>query len=534
MQFLSHQYKITSKIEIFIQIKGSNNKYKKIGYLSLDSNERSNFQARELKTVYINYECTGMKILLNRCFSNIHNIFSQVGLIAINILGFYDTKAGDHNMLNENKFADKLEDQMIYDPLTLKRLKTLYKAKEKAIELEDFDEAKKIKDAIGRLKSVSQQLLKLEERKAIAIKNEDYDSAKMLKYEVERLRNAVAGIDINNLQPENIPPSYNKEVNKEFPKNQNPNINYANDFDNSNSGIREIPVGNKNYKLMGNMDQRKPQEMPLTSDLVMDDDDNMNKVRNVNPNQGYKLMNNKERNIINVDEMQIKGNNKDFNELVMEKLEKEGGGKGKKGASLEEEDDDIPAAEFKKAEPLIPILTHDIIKLLFSKYWRNKEEGINKLIDEVKNYPHSDILGQQSVDNVLNAVVGACANVLGCNVSQPLMASMDLLKILFNKFRGSNMSGYLRTEFNHYVDTSLILMIEKVGDANLKLKERAENTILEMANNSLVGHKIVFEQLISGQVKKTLVNSAKHLSGRLNLISRMIDNFGVSLFCDNF
>ena len=28
-------------------------KFKKLGYLSLDNNEKSNYQARELKTVYI-------------------------------------------------------------------------------------------------------------------------------------------------------------------------------------------------------------------------------------------------------------------------------------------------------------------------------------------------------------------------------------------------------------------------------------------------------------------------------------------------
>ena len=63
---------------------------------------------------------------------------------------------------------------------------------------------------------------------------------------------------------------------------------------------------------------------------------------------------------------------------------------------------------------------------------------------------------------------------------------------------------------------------------NLKLKEKAENTVLEFANSNLIGPKTVFDHLVTGQVKKTLVKSAKHLSGRLNLISRMIDNFGLN------
>jgi centrosomal protein CEP104 len=174
----------------------SASKFKKIGFLQLDSNEKSNYQARELKSVYIDYQCQKMKIVLHRCFTNVHNIFSQVGLIAINVLGEYGNKNGEEND-GAMKFADKLEDEMIYDPLTLKRLKNLYRAKAKAIELEDFDEAKNIKAAIDRLKSVSQQLIQLEERKKIAIKNDDFDAAKMIKYEIERLRNAVTGIAMN-------------------------------------------------------------------------------------------------------------------------------------------------------------------------------------------------------------------------------------------------------------------------------------------------------------------------------------------------
>jgi hypothetical protein len=109
------------------------------------------------------------------------------------------------------------------------------------------------------------------------------------------------------------------------------------------------------------------------------------------------------------------------------------------------------------------------------------------------------------------------------------MLTIDLIKIMFNKFRGINISGYSRTEFNHHVDSCLILLIEKIGDANLKLKEKSENSIIEMANNSLIGHKIAYEHLIKGQVKKQLLTSTKHISGRLLLISRMIDNFGVIL-----
>lgn len=84
-----------------------------------------------------------------------------------------------------------LEEELSIDKNTLETLKALYAAKERAVQMDDFDEAKRIKDTIDRLKIVSTQISQLEERKGIAIKNEDYDSAKIIKVEIEKLKYAV-------------------------------------------------------------------------------------------------------------------------------------------------------------------------------------------------------------------------------------------------------------------------------------------------------------------------------------------------------
>ena len=101
IQFLSHQYNIASKIEIFIRPPGSE-KLKKIGYLSLDSNERSNYQARELKTVYPDYQTSQVQFNLLRSHTNSHNIYAQVGLIAVNILGEFQQQKNMQNLNDPN------------------------------------------------------------------------------------------------------------------------------------------------------------------------------------------------------------------------------------------------------------------------------------------------------------------------------------------------------------------------------------------------------------------------------------------------
>jgi hypothetical protein len=44
-------------------------------------------QARELKSVYLKAKGSFLKMLINKCYINPMNLFNQVGLIAINVLG---------------------------------------------------------------------------------------------------------------------------------------------------------------------------------------------------------------------------------------------------------------------------------------------------------------------------------------------------------------------------------------------------------------------------------------------------------------
>lgn len=200
LQFLSHQCKIASKIELYTALPDLKSpvptlelKFKKLGYLSLDPNERSGYQSRELKTVYVECPCLYLKIVFQKCHINKYNLFNQVGLIAIGCFGEPLAKDKENNAkLEGNIKYDKLEYETQFDSSTLERLKDLEEAKSKAIREENYDEAKRIKEAIERLKHIGAQLQALEERKVIAIQNEDFDSAKIIKQEIERLREAVA------------------------------------------------------------------------------------------------------------------------------------------------------------------------------------------------------------------------------------------------------------------------------------------------------------------------------------------------------
>ena len=109
-------------------------------------------------------------------------------------------KAAEYALKNNAKTrrakALTFEEELNYDPDTVKRLKAMEAARERAVEEEDFDEAKRLKAATEKLKSIGIHLSQLIERKNIAAKSDDFDSAKIIKVEIERLKSAIAMIQV--------------------------------------------------------------------------------------------------------------------------------------------------------------------------------------------------------------------------------------------------------------------------------------------------------------------------------------------------
>lgn len=244
VQFLSHQSKIATKIELFTALppegqhcKLETAQFKRLGYLSLDSNERSQFQARELKSVYVDVSAQFLKVVLHKCHVNRYNIVNQVGLIALHAsgevlgpdlgvgppppnpilarnpestgaVGGYGQRgaaaaagsavsqrhAGAQSAAQQEaakEAAQAASDEMRFDGRTLDRIRSLSNAKQRAVDAEDYEEAKRCKEMLGRLRQTGQLLRELEDRKVAAVQNEDYDTAKALKTEIERLRMSI-------------------------------------------------------------------------------------------------------------------------------------------------------------------------------------------------------------------------------------------------------------------------------------------------------------------------------------------------------
>ncbi|CAM9307168.1 unnamed protein product [Laminaria digitata] len=160
-------------------------------------------------------------MLVHKCYINEANLFNQVGIVAVNLLGDklgklapgaldappapygagprsipaypqgQNGRAGvaarpGHAELNDLSF------DMNFDPEAAQRIRDIAAAKDRAVRSEDYDTAKLLKEAETQLKSLGQQLAQLEVAKRQAVEDEDYDRAKMLKVEADALRLQVA------------------------------------------------------------------------------------------------------------------------------------------------------------------------------------------------------------------------------------------------------------------------------------------------------------------------------------------------------
>ena len=82
-----------------------NVRYKYIGFIKMDTNERSQYRARESRKVYVNTKSLFLKIELGQNYRNEFNIFNQVGLMNLDFFGTYLPPLGNNQ--NKNKFILK-------------------------------------------------------------------------------------------------------------------------------------------------------------------------------------------------------------------------------------------------------------------------------------------------------------------------------------------------------------------------------------------------------------------------------------------
>ena len=145
---------------------------------------------------------THLKLVLKSCHSNPLNPHAQVSIVALHILGHPLTPFPPHpfpstpSLLPPPRSSSSSLSHLSPPPLlppeldltTTQYVLHLSQLKAAAIDAEDYDTAKQMKERMERLLAEVPRLVAAEQRKRDAIEREDYDEAKTCKREVEQIR----------------------------------------------------------------------------------------------------------------------------------------------------------------------------------------------------------------------------------------------------------------------------------------------------------------------------------------------------------
>jgi centrosomal protein CEP104 len=215
-----HEYKIPSKIDLYnffpktfsdFNLDIDDLIFEKIGYIIPDTNISKKFRAREVKQIFLNENVYYLKFVFYQNYSNLKNVFNQVGLISIqcfgvdftanNINGLYPSleQPVDYftkqSLYPEIKKKTQYDDNML-DEVCASKIQELKDALNMSIKVENYDQAKEIHDMIQLVRKIGEKMNEAKETKNKALEIDDYEMCKIAKENIDTMREKVKSINV--------------------------------------------------------------------------------------------------------------------------------------------------------------------------------------------------------------------------------------------------------------------------------------------------------------------------------------------------
>ena len=222
VNLLLHEYKIPSKIDLYYFFPKTFSEFnldiddlifEKMGYIIPNLNKNQKKESREYKQIFLNENVYYLKFVFHQNYPNLKNIFNQVGLIFIqcfgidftadNINGLYPNLRKPTDFLTQKSLYPQVKkkgyDDSMLDEVCIMKLKELKDALDFTLKIENYDESKKVTDLIQLVRKIGEKINDAKETKNKALEVEDWDTCKIVKNQIDNLREKVREIDVGYL-----------------------------------------------------------------------------------------------------------------------------------------------------------------------------------------------------------------------------------------------------------------------------------------------------------------------------------------------
>ncbi|NXB88872.1 CE104 protein, partial [Vidua chalybeata] len=547
LQLLAHQYMIASKIEFYISeslpeyfAPYQSERFQRLGYVLLSDNEKTDFRARELKSVYLDAVGQYLKLIFHKNYVNKYNLYGQVALVAVNIIGDpadygidsmsspsreklidhylgikLDDPALDGTYLGKRDSISPLDDlafDMYQDPEVAQIIRRLDEKKREAVRLECYDQAKKLKQAIADLQKVGERLGRYEVEKRYAVEKEDYDLAKKKKEQMDEYRLKVyQQLELHDLLDAQLlirkPPelALGSVSGTESPQSSPPEPADPP----QGEPLRAEPVLEEQLMDPTSSEPVVPYQSPLSPRTQpTSSKENVSSVPSVE--------------ILPYDERPLPAICKQVDEAVAyvepEVTEEDVGDTPRTGNTGEPEQ--LTEKALKEASPVVEVFGETLVSGAYSRTWSCREDALltvyKKLMEVSVDTPKEDLR------NMLRAAVFLVRRAIKDTVSSVFQASLKLLKMIIIQYIPKHKLGKLET--SHCVETTLPHLLSRTGDSSSRLRLLASTFIQEMA----LCPEVKPLQIIPVHLVKTLKpNSPTHLAmSHVELVESLLGAMG--------
>ncbi|XP_031367191.1 centrosomal protein of 104 kDa isoform X2 [Apis dorsata] len=535
IQVLAHQYLIPEKLEIWTSREENasvTTEFSYLGYITLSDNASTMYKSRELKSVALpETEAVSLKLRLHKPHSNAHNVYQQVGLIAINILGepYGQELTGQGDAPYNPHYTSPYDDlafEMYVDREVAKIIRQMEAKKLQAVEEERFEYASKLKVAMENLRKAGERLGKYELEKKYAIALEDYDKAKAKKAQAQQYRQQVyQSLEVQDLLELQGPLEKN---NKSSVEGKEPisidtcTSNTTTVPEDITSPPRLVIPPNRDGAISPTGPAHQPPVSPLhqkpNSPEVTDSPTNGVIERQNNCNKGSLRRKTKSAGPT------LRSSYEAYEERTIPALRHSHTNEFTRECHMDNSETKVISKlndrEKKQAALPIAVFGMEMVEKFYSKQFTDKEEGLMQLKEELKTFDPE--VSKHSANKTARATILLLHRALRDKVFSVYSLAAQLIRIFFSEF-ATRVSS---TEIARSVERLLPELLTKSGDTTPRIHNMAVHTILSMADCKCVRELHIIPVHLTRPVSSS--THQRLALSRLEMVEQLILSHGIS------